>query len=228
MSRTPDNCAAGVVADLDRAAKKGHSTVRKYIGTLVTDAGWQNRSASNVKLIQAALANAGVFADCDISDMRLPRTTWVHLATQPFPDTHTGPEFQREEDLNAYLQYWHDEAFAGIPDLDGLRFVQAEKPVEYDGTIRKVDLLFEDDNGTTVLVDLKAGDPPDGMIKKLRRYLNACRKRGLEPLRAVLITGIPATAQDRTDILTDLDELRTSFDVQWYQYRLGITLKRVD
>ncbi len=230
MSRTalsPDTCAAHALADLNEAAKQGHSTIRKYIKTLVKDAGWRKRSASNVKLIQAALTDAGVFSDVDITDMRLSRERWVHLATQPFPETSTGPEFEREQDLNAYVQYWHREAFAGIPSLEGLDFVRVEKPIEYDGTIRKIDLLFEDDDGTTVLIDLQAGEPQDGTVKNLRRYLNACSAKNLRPLRGVLITGIPATEQTQKDILTELAELRTEYEVDWYEYRLGITLERI-
>jgi hypothetical protein len=231
MSRTspsPDTCAARALADLDEAAKKGHSTVRKYLKTLVKDAGWKVRSTANMQLIQAALTNAGVFTDVNITDMRLSRERWVHLARQPFPATTTGPEFEREEDLNAYLQDWHREAFAGIRSLEELQFVRAEKPIDYDGTICKIDLLFEDDEGTAVLVDLKAGEPQDDTIKKLRRYLNACRIRDLQPLRGVLITGIPTTEQAQKDILAELAELRADYEVDWYQYRLGITLERVD
>ncbi len=106
--------------------------------------------------------------------------------------------------------------------------MRAEKPVEYDGTVRKIDLLFEDDDGTTVLVDLTAGEPQDDTIKKLRRYLNACRVKNLQPVRGVLITGIPATEQTQKDILTELAELRTEYEVDWYQYRLGVTLDRID
>ena len=231
MSRTalsPDTFFAIIVKRDKTPQKQGHSTIRKHIKTLVKDAGWKKRSASNVKLIQAALTDAGVFSDVDITDMRLSRERWVHLATQPFPETSTGPEFEREKDLNAYVQYWHREAFAGIPSLEGLHFVRVEKPIEYDGTIRKIDLLFEDDNGTTVLVDLQAGEPQDGTIKNLRRYLNACRVKNLQPLRGVLIAGIPATEQTQKDILTELAELRTEYEVDWYEYRLGITLERVD
>ena len=228
MTRTPQTCATQVVADLAEANTKGRSTVKRYIKTLVDDAGWTNRSASNVKLIHAALTDAGVYMDEDITDMRLPRETWVKLSTEPIPEKRTGPEFVREKDMNAYLQYWAPEAFAGMPGLEGLRFVKAERGFEYDGATRRVDLLFENADGAAVLVDLKATEPPDGTIKKLRRYLRACQSKGLEPLRAVLITGIPQTEQEQAATLIELIEAQVEFDIEWYQYRLGVTLERID
>jgi hypothetical protein len=228
MTRSPETCAAQAVADLAEAATKGQSTVKRYIKTLVHDAGWTNRSAPNVKLIRAALTDAGVYMDEDITDLRLSRNAWVHLGTKPFPEKRTGPEFAREMDMNSYLQDWSHEAFAGIAELEGLRFVKSERRIEYDGKTLKIDLLFEVDDSTTVVVDLKAEEPPDGTIEKLRRYLNACRDTGLQPLRGVLITGISASNQAQADILAELAELRADYEVDWYQYRLGITLERVD
>lgn len=228
MSRTPETCAAGIVAALAEAASKDQSTIHRYISTLVSDAGWNNRSSSNVQRIQAALTNAGVFTDVDITDLRLLRTKRVGLSTEPFPEKKTGPEFVREKDMNSYLQDWSHEAFAGIRSLEGLQLVKAERRIEYDGKTLKIDLLFKDDDGTTVVVDLKSEQPPDGTIKKLRRYLNACQNKGLRPLRAVLITGIPSSDQAQGDILTELEELREDFKVDWYQYRLGVTLEKVD
>ncbi len=227
MSRTPETCAAKAVTDLADAADRGHSTVKRHIKTLVEDAGWKRRSKSNVKLIHAALTDAGVYTDEDITDLRLSPKTWVKLGREPFPEKRTGPEFAWEKDLNAFLQYWHHEAFSGIPGLEGIQFVKAQRRVEYDGKVLKIDLVF-DDGGTTVVVELKTGEPPKGTVRQLRDYLRACQDKGIDPVRGFLISGIPATEQAQADILTELDELRADYEVAWYQYRLGVTLERID
>lgn len=227
MSRTPETCAAGIAADLADAADKGHSTVRKYVKTLIHDAGWTNRSESNVTLIQAALTDAGVYTDEDITNLRLPRHAWVKFSTKPFPTKRTGPEFQKEPQFQAHLEEWYPDIFEGVPGLDDLQLVKAQRQVEHGGETLKIDLLF-DDGGTAVIVELKAGDPPKGSVRQLRDYLRACRTKGMDPLRGVLITGIASTEERQAATLTELTELREDFEVDWYEYRLGITLERVD
>jgi hypothetical protein len=227
MTRSPEACAAQAVADLAKAANKGQSTVKRYIKTLVHDAGWTNRSAPNVKLIRAALTDVGVYMDEDIADLRLSRNAWVHLGKKPFPAERTGPEFQKEPQFQAHLEDWYQEAFEGIPGLESLQLIKAQRQVEYGSETLKIDLLF-DDSGTAVIVELKAGDPPKGSVRQLRDYLRACRAKGMDPLRGVLITGIASTEERQAATLTELTELREDFEVEWYTYQVGVTLERVD
>lgn len=228
MSRTPETCAADLSRKLAEAKWDGHSRIRLYIGTLVDDSGWKNRSAPRMAQLNAALRAEGLTTSIDITDLSFPLATWVGLARSPFATRQVGARFSDEDCLNAYLAKHHAEAFAGMPGLAEAQFVESEQHIEYGGEDRAIDLVFEDDDGTTVVVELEKGDPPDGSVVQLGGYLNAYRQQGTEKLRGVLITGVPDNPQHELDILDALDGLRVDYPVEWYTYEVGITLERVD
>jgi hypothetical protein len=228
MSRTPETCAEDLSRELAEARRDRRSTIRRYVGTLVEDSGWKKRSTPRMALLNAALRSEGLTTNVDITDLSLPLDSWVRFARSPFAPRQVGARFSDEGCLNAYFAKHHDEAFASIPDLAGLQFVESEQDIEYGGEAKKVDLVFKDADGTTVVVELEKGDPPDGSVVQLGGYLNAYRQQGTEALRGVLITGIPDNPQHELDILDALDGLRADFPVEWYTYEVGVTLERVD
>jgi hypothetical protein len=228
MSRTPETCAADLSRELAEAVREGHSRIRRYIGTLIEESGWKKRSHPRLAELDAALRAEGLTTSVNITDIGLPLGAWVRIARSPFPPRRTGAQFGNEKDLNAFLEAHHIETFANVPGLDGFSLIGPEVRVEFGGEERFVDLVFEDPDGTTVVVELEKGDPPDDSVMQLQGYLNAYRQQGAKALRGVLITGIPDNPQHELVILDALDGLRTDFPVEWYTYEVGVTLERVD
>jgi hypothetical protein len=226
--RTPETCAANLSRELAEARMEGRSQVRRYIGTLIEDSGWQRRSSVRMSHLNAALLAEGLTTDVDVTDITLSTDTWVKFARSPFARRPIAAQFSNEEDFNTHLRDHHEVAFTGNTGLEGARLVGSEVAVEYGGQQLSVDLVFEGADGVTLIVELEKGEPPGNAVMQLRSYLNAYRQKGVSSLRGILITGDPRSAQHELDILNALDGLRADYPVEWYQYSVNISLERVD
>jgi hypothetical protein len=226
--RTPETCAGDLSIELAEAKMEGHSTIRRYLGTLIDDSGWQKRSSGRVARLNAALLAEGLTASINITDLTLSLDTWVKFARSPFAGRPVAAQFKDEQAFNEHLREHYTAAFAGITGLEGARLVGSEEPVEYGDQQLFVDLVFEMPDGTMLIVELEKGEPPGNAVMQLRTYLNAYRQKGVSALRGILITGDPRSAQHELDILNALEGLAVDYQVEWYQYRLGVSLERAD
>lgn len=224
----PDEYARGLAVALDKARHgvvSGQVTIQRLVSTVVNESGWSKRSPQNVARIAAALADACVYPDVDITDLRVPWKSWVRLSGSSFPARRMSRILVAERPLNRFLADYHRTTFATEDGLSDLTFVSSEKRVKYQGGELRIDLLFRDSEGTLVAVETERGDPQENSAFQLRRYLDALSAAG-HNVRGVLITARPRSAQLEEDVLEELREI--PYPTAWYWYDVSIGLERLD
>lgn len=222
-----DHYATTLAQDLEQARANvaaGRVTISRQVNTLVNRCGWSKRSSSNVRIIVDALDRAGVYADVDLSDLRLPWRSKVWLSDTPWPDRKLGRVLVDEASLNRFLRKYHDTVFAAIPELRDVTFVGSEVRRKFHEERRSIDLVFRDPDGTFVAVELERGDPKDDSAMQLRRYMEVLAADGSR-VRGVLITARARSARLEEEVLRELQEIE--YPTAWYWYDATIDLYRL-
>ncbi len=87
----------------------------------------------------------------------------------------------------------------------------------------KPDLVFETRDRTLVVVEVKLGEPDDGAVAQLRKYIAAAFKVH-NRVRGLLITGKPRSRAHESVMIAEIAGLKP-YQVDWVQYSIDMKLR---
>lgn len=218
----------GLEKDLNADRRRGKTQVtRRLVRSILYQCGWQKRSPERLTALENRLADAGLYADPDITDMDLGLGTWIRFTPEPPPPV--GRVFKPERALGYHLSKYPAELERELPHLGTLRHISGgckpEKTYGFEGIDLKPDLVFSSSSGRWLVCELERGDPKNESVDQLEMYARAVGARG-KTITAALITGSPRSAGVKKQATRRIQTLRTQgFDAWWIVYDVAVRLE---
>jgi hypothetical protein len=218
-----------LVAELDAALEirtdggsRPEGEVKRKFSTVVRDSGWKQRSHLRMERLQKSLEETAVYPSEDLTDLSIPLSTTIRFRREaPLPPVM---EFANEKDLERFIARNHRLLFGHLQGLDRLRHVaggtRPQKRYAFGSSHVRPDLVFETRDGTTVVVEVKLGDPDDRAVTQMRRYLSSASEHS-DRVRGLLISGRPRSRARESAIAAEFAAVR-SHNIDWIQYSVDV------
>lgn len=229
LPRDVNSFVRSIAAELEAEQQRGDTPiVRRKVRSMIRQCGRAKRTQPLLNSVEAKLADAGVYADPDITDIDLGLDTYVRFTLAPPPPI--GKIFKPERALAYHLSKWPNELERLLPHLGRLRLKYGgqarERTYGFEGMQLKPDIVFDSDSGNHLACELERGDPKYESVDQLEYYIRSVQARE-GPTVGVLITGSPRTHGLRNQIARGIERLNASgLEAHWFTYDVDVVLTR--
>lgn len=195
------------------------------LSVLVREAGYARRSRRLLDELSDRLREAGVEFSPDLLDTDNTPDTQIHFfdAKRPVKGLQPGRQlFKEEAQLSQFL--WMNKHFLSQA-MKNLRLRDREKKVAPGS---RPDLVAVDTKSRELVgIELKAGEPDQGIVAQAARYMAALKAQakaeGLRGARLMIITGQP---NEQLSDLVHLQSETLGVKCEWLLYRVRFELSK--
>lgn len=213
--------AAGLARRLATDEKRSmRSTTRSRLRVALAACGFEKRGPSNVRRMEDALAQQGLYADPPLTTPGLDPERIVYFSrTPPSPPGERSLVVPYEFDLQKFIETNFDYLFEGLTLTKGQYVLPSGQ---------KADLVAKDADGTWVVIELKKGRAPREVVSQLDGYLGELRDYWLAKGKPTRVRGIVLAGHDDARLRDQINRLSAAsgFDICWMTYCVQMTLTK--